>query len=170
MEYFTPEFPNPYPEHDWDNITSFKYLSPLWLYRAIDKVKVRRDEDALYILGADYKVSYSLDHGEPIQLTVPKGLLTDLSTVPPIARIAISRVGPHLEASIVHDFLYVAWQDLGRGPYRRDQVFADKLMRAAMKEAQVDFSDRFLIYNAVKYAGWPVFKDPNPPPRYAVIP
>lgn len=170
MEPVTLALENPYPDRDWNDITGFEYLTPLWLFRAIEAVKIRRDEDALYILGEDYTVSYRLDQEEPIKLTVPKGMLTDLSSVPRIARSIIGRVGPHLEATIIHDFLYVAWQDLpDRGARRRDQVFADKLMRAAMREASVDFTDRFLIYNALKLAGWPVYQDPNPPPRYVKL-
>jgi hypothetical protein len=170
MERFTPELESPYPDTDWNDITHFEYVTPLWLYRDIEAVKIRRDEDALYVVGQDYKVSYALDGGDPKTLTVPKGLLTDLSSVPRIARPIIARVGPHLEASIIHDFLYVAWQDLGdRGARRRDQVFADKLMRAAMRDANVDTTDRILIYRSLKLAGWPVYQDPNPPPRYVKI-
>ena len=167
MEPYDPKFGNPYPDTDWNDITSFKYLTPLHLYREISAVKMRDGEDADYLLGQEYKVAYALDNGPLLELTVPKGLLTDLTSTPSITRSLVSRVGPHLEAAIVHDFLYIAWQLIpGRGAQKRDWDFADKLMRAAMKEAKVSFTKRLLISSALKVFGWPIYRSKNEPPYF----
>ena len=170
METITPEFESPYPD-GWSSITDFKYDTPLVLFRGIEAVKMRGGkEDADYIVGADYKVEFLLDE-EPTSITVPKGMLTDLASVPSVARSIVGRVGPHLEASIVHDFLYIAWQDLAdHGARKADRRFADELFRVAMKEAKVRWMKRTLILLAVKSVGWLVYKKRNPPPRYVSVP
>lgn len=87
-------------------------------------------------------------------------MLTDLSSVPRLTRPILDRVGPHLEGSIVHDFLYVAWQDvLGRGARDDDRRFADQLFKVAMEEAGAATTKRWLIYQAVSTFGGGAFKD-----------
>jgi hypothetical protein len=72
----------------------------------------------------------------------------------------VSQVGPHLEASIVHDFLYVAWQDVaGRGARARDREFADKVMRAGMEAAEVGTGQTWTIYQAVRLFGGSAFTE-----------
>lgn len=145
-----------YPDYAWRRITAFRFETPLILERGIDAVKARSGEDADYILAGEYQVSYAVD-GSPWQgLAVPAGLATDLASVPPIARVVIDRVGPHLEAAIVHDFLYGAWQQIrGRGARRADRRFADAIFLAGMKEAGVAWWRRQLIYWSVRICGWP---------------
>ena len=97
-------------------------------------------------------------------------MLTDLASTLAPTRPLISQVGPHLEASIVHGFLYIAWQDLGGGEARsEDRRFADKLMRIAMKAANVSSWKRFLIYNAVRIGGGGVYRERERSPRYVVL-
>jgi Protein of unknown function (DUF1353) len=90
-------------------------------------------------------------------------MLTDLASVPRVARWLVDRVGPHLEAAIVHDFLYIAWQDVagGRGAREEDRRFADELMRVAMESAKVGATSRFVIHNAVRSFGGRAFEEPN---------
>ena len=169
MERYTPDIENPYPDGAWSEISGFTYDTGLHLQRSIEAVQVREGDDADYILGRDYTVSFGLDDSRRA-ITVPQGMLTDLSSVPGIARSIIGRVGPHLEASIVHDFLYIAWQDIaGRGARKEDRKFADKLMREAMKAANVSGAKRFLIYAAVKTFGWSAYRKPDPD-RYVRLP
>ncbi len=167
MEPYEPKFENPYPDTGWTQISEFKYATPLHLYREIKAVQIREGEYADYIVRRDYTVRFKLDNeDEHREITVPRGMLTDLSSVPSIARSVIGRVGPHLEASIVHDFLYIAWQDLdGRGPRDEDREFADKLMRVALEEARVSGWKRFLIYNAVRSFGGGAYRREDEP-RY----
>ncbi len=167
MENYNPNIDNPYPEGDWSQISDFKYLTPMILRREAKAVRNRGDKekDAEYILGEEYRVSYKLD-GQDREIKVPRGMLTDLSSAPRIASLAgIGRVGPHLEGSIVHDFLYIAWQYLNpeREVRSEDRRFADELFREAMKETSVLAFRRGVIYRAVRWFGGGVYKsrDPN---------
>ena len=166
METYLPQIDNPYPAGQWSEITDFRYLTPLILRREVDAVATRGDKnkDADYIVGEAYAVSYKLD-GQPRDIIVPRGMLTDLSSAPTIAALAgIGRVGPHLEASIVHDYLYIAWQYLApKGTARsEDRRFADQLFRVAMEAAEVNSVRRELIYQAVRWFGGGVYKNEDP--------
>lgn len=171
METYEPELDSPYPDEDWSEITAFEYRTPLHLYRAIESVQRREGKDADYILWRDYSVRYRLDEEDEFrEITVPGGMLTDLASVPSVARSVVGRVGPHLEASVVHDFLYIAWQDVdGRGARDEDREFADKLMRVAMEKAGVSGWKRFIIYNAVRTFGGGTYRREDNP-RYVKIP
>jgi hypothetical protein len=168
-----PKLENPYPlNYAGETIENFTYESPLVLRREIEAVKMRGGkDDADYIVGADYVVSFNFK-GEvnKRKIKVPKGMLTDLSSSPRAAWAFVGPVGPHLEASIVHDFLYIAWQDLNRGARKDDWLFADNIMHAGMVEAGVDRSQIVMIYAALRGFGWPVYKKPDPLPRYIEVP
>lgn len=168
---YVPEFANPYPNPGWQEITDFEYQSPLVLYRHIDAVKYRGDkEDADYIVALPYTVNFKLD-GAARSITVPKGMLTNLASVPWWARWAVSRVGPHLEASIVHDFLYIAWQNLkGYTAKVEDQKFADALMDKAMEKAKVGRITRNMISGALWLRGWSKYKKEDEQPLYHQLP
>ncbi len=166
MRAYTPQFDNPYPQGEWSEITGFVYASNLRLCRAMTAVQTRTGEDANYVLAQPYRVTFKLD-GVPREIEVPKGMLTDLSSIPRALRWVVSRVGPHLEASILHDFLYIAWQDLpGYGATDEDRNFADELMRVAMQEAGVSGMQIFLIHNAVRLFGGSAFHNADPGTRY----
>ena len=166
MGHYAPPIENPYPDHEWREITDFAYIDPLVLRRNAAGLVFRRDreKDADYILAENYRIRYRLD-GEDTDrhITAPQGMLTDLASVPKIGRGIVGKVGPHLEASIVHDFLYIAWQDVeGRGAQKKDRRFADKLMLAAMAKAKVNVFKRGVIYCAVSsFIGWWVYKEKN---------
>jgi hypothetical protein len=158
----------PYPP-GWREVANLTYETDLVLLRLKDAVKLRTGEDASYIVGADYTVSVEVD-GEVFGITVPRGLLTDLTSVPAPLRSIAGRVGPWLEAAIVHDYLYIAWQDVpGRGARDRDREFADLVMLRAMEAAEVGRVKRQLIYLAVRLFGGRVFRRPNAE-RYATLP
>ena len=166
MRPYTPQFDNPYPQGEWSEITGFVYASNLHLCRAMTAVQTRTGEDANYVLAQPYRVTFKLD-GVPREIEVPKGMLTDLSSIPRALRWVVSRVGPHLEASILHDFLYIAWQDLpGYGARDEDRDFADELMRVAMQEAGVSGMQIFLIHNTVRLAGGGAYRNADPGTRY----
>lgn len=163
-----PKFDNPYPDEPWDKVTAFDYRSDLHIHRRKKAVVMRSGGDALYVVSEPYQVRYRLDGSDWITIAVPKGMLTDFSSVPAIFRTLVSRVGRHLEASIVHDFLFIAWQDIeDRGAQKADFRFANALMGAAMKEASVHWFRRLLIRLAVgSFIGWAVYKARNPGNRY----
>ncbi len=142
----------PYPP-DWRDLGAVRFLTDLVLLRLKDAVQMRDGEDADYIVGEDYTISLVVD-GMEWGITVPAGLITDLTSVPALLRWYVGRVGPWLEAAIVHDYLYIAWQDVeGRKPLDRDRAFADLVMLRAMEAAKVGLVRRWLIYGAVRAFG-----------------
>lgn len=160
---------SPYPQEPWTKITEFAYLTPLVLRREIEALLLRPDDgiDAEYIVAEPYRIGFRLDDGDERYVEVPAGFLTDLVSAPTIAALAgIRRVGPYLEATIVHDYLYVAWQYLedeaDREPRDKDRLFADELYRAAMTAAKVPGSQVRLIYHAVRTFGRSTYAGQNP--------
>ena len=140
---------------------SFTYWNNLHLTRSIKAVKGRKGkEDADYIVGSPYLCSVIVEidgKNHRHLILVPQGFLTDLSSAPRIFRSYVSRVGPHLEASIVHDWLYVAWQHEGLEPTEGMRLFADDVFLAAMKKAKVGSCKRWLIYRASRRCGPDMF-------------
>ena len=148
-----------YPADGPVEVLGFAYTDDLYLTRGIEAVQVRgEEEDADYIVARRYcsEVKLRLPNGSEstFPIEVPCGLLTDLSSVPWWGRWLMGKVGPHLEASIVHDWLYVAWQDEvawqgEKRPPRWMRRFADDVFLAAMKEAGVDRFKRSTAHVAV---------------------
>ncbi len=144
---------NPYPD-GLVEIAEVRYDTALKLLRLKDAPKMRDGEDADFIVAVPYGVSWRPDGGAWRQILVPGGLITDLVSVPRLARAVVGRVGPYLEAAIVHDYLYIAWQDVpGRGARDADRRFADDLFRALMREARVSRPLVELIFTTVRLFG-----------------
>ncbi len=159
---YTPTFDNPYPVSPPLQITDFDYKNPLHLCRCATALKLSTGKDADYIVSQPYTIDFKLD-GVDHQITVPEGMLTDLSSVPRFARFFIGRVGRHLEASIVHDFLYIAWQDLpGQGANYSDRKFADRLLKVGMEAADVGWLQCQFVYIMLRLFGWLAYRQPNP--------
>ena len=151
--------PSAYPDEKV-SVEAFKYRTPLHLTRDINAVQRRKGEDANYVLSERYKaVAFIEDRRgkKKFDICVPKNFLTDLSSVPWWGRWLVSRVGPHLEASIVHDWLYVAWQHDKRDATEEMRGFADDVFRVAMEEANVKGWRIWLIYQAVHFGGKTAF-------------
>ncbi len=156
------ELDPPYPDvRVWQSITGFRYESHLKLMRLRDGLE-NIDREAQYIVAEDYKVSFKLD-GERRCITVQRGTLTDLASVPRMFRILVGRVGPHLEASIIHDYQYMVWQRMDLSPNERMRRFADELMLVAMNAASMGCKAR-LIYWAVRMFGCRAFFGKGPEP------
>ncbi|MEE8435397.1 MAG: DUF1353 domain-containing protein [bacterium] len=169
MAFYEPEFSNPYPEgYNGETITEFNYKTPLIIRREAKAIQVAGRGEPDYLVAEPYRVSFQLA-GQPRAITVPKGMLTDLTSVPRIARSIVGKVGRHLEAAIVHDFLYIAWQLVDdRKALREDRLFADDLMYEAMKVAGVGWFKRSLIYRAVRDFGRSTYEDRNPDSYYVI--
>ena len=161
--FFKPKIENPYPG-DFKTVSAFDYKSRLVLVRKPTALKNRRQAKASYIVGEDYTVTVEVD-GKSRELTVPRGMLTDLASVPWGARNTVGRVGPHLEASIVHDYLFIAWQLLGSdyGAKRIDFDYANAVMFAALDAADTGPLRKTAIKVALKFPliSWSVFKGRN---------
>ena len=146
---------SPYPD-DYDSkpITKFSYDSDLVLMRLKTRLP-NISPEAQYIVAKDYTISFVID-GQKHSITVPKGLLTDLASVPQMFRFIAGRVGPHLEACVVHDYLYAASQINNISPTEDMRRFADRLMLVAMLAAGMGCKAH-LIYWAVRCFGRPAF-------------
>lgn len=134
-----PHLTNPYPPAGTRPV-GFRYNGALVLLRLQDAPALRAtgSEDADYILGHPFEVTWTSDTGDEVSITVPAGMKSDLTSVPRYLRWIAGRVGPWLEAAIVHDFLYIAWQSVpDRGPNNTDRRFADDIMLVAMRAAKV---------------------------------
>nr|WP_108386628.1 DUF1353 domain-containing protein [Yoonia sediminilitoris] len=67
-----------------------------------------------------------------------------------------------MEAAIVHDFLYVAWQGIPGGTANGcDRRFADRVMLATMKSSGVGLLRRWCIFAAVRFGGGRTFRKPD---------
>ena len=158
--------PDPYPMKygKGNSITGFKYQSHLHILRQKQRPgRIGTVREAQYIVGADYAVCYLSNDDAWHTITAPRGTLTDPASIPRPFRFIVGRVGPHLEASIVHDYLYVAWQVKNKRPTDAMRRFSDELYLEAMKEADM-VCKAYLIYYAVRFGGHCAFYDRNPEP------
>lgn len=174
--------PCPYHKLDGREITCFTYNSDLHLMRFAKGLMcvARKDQ---YVVAKPYTVSFKLGNGDSKCITVPKGMLSDLSSAPFPLQCIVGRVGPHLEATIVHDYLYVAWQDytniecVSDKSYAKEcdkndstciemtqgerRKFADRLMLEGMRESGMGCM-AYLIYWGVRIGGGCTFRGKNP--------
>jgi hypothetical protein len=80
-------------------------------------------------------------------ITVPKGFVSDLASIPRPLQNFIQKDEP-LEAAIIHDWLY-SWQcGLGISREAADNIFLEAMTVAGMGRIK-----RGLVYNAVRYFG-----------------
>lgn len=144
--------------HPDSEITDFTYVNWLVLGRAPESLS-RGDREAMYVVMEDYPVQLTID-GQRRYIIVPRGMTTDLASVPKVFRNIIGRVGPHLEACIVHDWLYIAWQLQDRQPTRDDWRWSNKVLYAGLKAAKVKKFHRLAIRAAMEapVLSWGVFK------------
>ena len=96
-------------------------------------------------------------------IRAPRGTLTDLSSAPRLLRPFVGRVGPHLEATVVHDYLYVGWQVFNLTPTDDMRLFSDKVMLAAMLASGMGCK-AYAIYWAIRLFGTCIFYGRNPEP------
>ena len=112
---------------------------------------------SLWQLSARFRASITVypKAGAAYELTIeaPSGLHTD----PKALWSVVGPIGRHLEASIIHDYLYMAWTDFRDKAVKRDRDFADTVFLAGMKVSKV--RRRWLIYAVVHSPiGWAVFR------------
>ena len=149
-------------------VMDFKYKDSLLLTRAIDAVQARRREDSDYVVAKNYRACAKIkkcgdERPTWFLIEVPQCFLTDLSSAPRCVRWYVSRAGPHLEASIVHDWLFVAWQKECREPNEDMRKFADDVFLEAMRVARVGGIRRRVIYKASRLAGASLFYEKDTP-------
>ena len=160
--------PNPFPAFEIEPIADFRFHDELRFVR--HRHAPATAPDSWWQLSADFRVSMILrERGAPPdqafvhEITAPRGMYTDLSSVPPSLWSIVGPIGRHLEASIVHDYLYMAWTDFRPldQPSRQDRRFADDVLLAGMlaTEGMDPELARDTIYRTVRLAGWWVFKE-----------
>jgi hypothetical protein len=161
--------PDPFPAATIDKITDFEYLDELKFVRHA-QVHVDKNPRSLWQLSAQFRARMTLHpkNGEAYPLTIkaPRGLYTDLASVPDALWSIVGPIGRHLEASIIHDYLYMAWTDFRAKAVKRDWDFADDVLLAGMKVSKV--RKRRIIYAVVHSPiGWAVFRKKPYSPRNA---
>ena len=139
-------------------VLGVEYMDPLVLTRSITAVQRRKGEDALYVVALGFRARVTIRdaHGKVSTFIVRilPGFLTDLSSVPRCFRWYIGRVGPHLEATVLHDWLRTVWQLHNPPvPWKANRKFADDVFLAAMREANVDCFKRSLMHWVVRKFG-----------------
>lgn len=137
------------------------YVDDLHLTRMAGSLK-RNDAEISYIVARPYHFLVEVN-GKAHKILVPAGLKTDLASVPRCFRNIVGRVGRHLEASIVHDWLYVAWQVTGVMPQRHMWRFANDVMYSAMRKAGVSKPQIGVVKLGLECPpfSWRVFKAPE---------
>ena len=100
--------------------------------------------DRLYQLIEDFGFDSHLFAGV---ITVPKGFVSDLASIPRPLQIFIQKDEP-LEAAIIHDWLYSWMCDIRVSRRGADDIFLEAMTVAGMGPIK-----RGLVYNAVRYFG-----------------
>lgn len=78
-------------------------------------------------------------------VTVPRGFVTDLTSVPPEFFSLLRPEGPYAYAAVVHDYLYWFQQ--------RSRLESDEILRLVMDEFPVTTADKWAIYAGVRAGG-----------------
>jgi hypothetical protein len=170
----TPPMRDPYPPR----FSSVRYLtqeSDLMIARPRTRLRPDEDRETEYVLARDFTVLFDVD-GKPWRVTAPAGMLTDLATSKWFTRPVLGRVGPHLEAAILHDYLCIAWQDLTgdsarTAPRPGDFEFSSAAMMAMLEHAGLHPVITWGVRKVINSdTGRSRFDDPNPAPRYVSVP
>ena len=153
----------PYPPGDGTNIDSAFYVDNDLCLGRKKTALMKDDSEARYVVTRNYEVKYQIKgKNKPDSIIVPAGMWTDLATVK-WGRPFYGRVGKHLEAAIVHDWLYVAWQlflPFNAKPPARYRAFADNLFyHLLMASDGFYWWEAALMTRAVKtFGGGPFYK------------
>ena len=91
-------------------------------------------------------IRYCFNRWLGFSVTVPKGFVSDLTTVPRILWRLIPPHGRYRAAAILHDYLYKEQK-----PLRRT---VDEIFNVVMKRLGVGYWQRWLLYAGVRIGGW----------------
>ena len=84
-------------------------------------------------------------------ITVPKGFITDLASIPWIAQCIIPKLGKQNRSSIIHDYLYETGNINGK---KITQKIADKIYLGLMRSRKVSKWNAKTQYRALRMFGW----------------
>ena len=170
----TPIMADPYPPR-FRRVRYLRQETDLMIARPRARLRPQHDREEEYVVLRDFTVAFEVD-GREWRVTAPAGMLTDLATSRWFTKPVLGRVGPHLEAAIIHDYLSIAWQDVTarrdrRRPRRGDFEFSNAAMMAMLARVNlhpvVTWGVRKVITSDT---GRKRFIDPNPAPRYVKVP
>lgn len=97
-------------------------------------------------------------------ITVPKGFLTDLASIPLPFRIFFPKDGDYTPAAVVHDYLYSEHNNTGI-----NREYADKIFNFIMKELGISTYKRKTMYRAVRLFGEPFWKNKQGYKKQAIV-
>lgn len=149
--------------------TDFRYIEPLHLRREI------QGHGRWMIVDRDYPFVWEEDQARWYRGTVPADMDTDLASIPQVVQWLLPKLDTHVEAAVVHDYLYrnplqvVPRTNLYGAPFR-DPAGAvitihvrltrrdcDRIFLAAMRTARVPAWKRGIMYLAVRVGAWWAF-------------
>lgn len=88
--------------------------------------------------------------GKTDRFEVPAGFTTDFASVPRVVVWLLPRYGRWTQAAVLHDFL---WHLAGRGDI--DKFDADGIFNRALRELEVPFLRRWIMWSAVRWGAGP---------------
>jgi len=101
-----------------------------------------------------FKISEPLDFTVDLKLfTIPKGMITDLGSVPVPFRNIFSRFGVLTVAFIIHDYGYRVQ------PKNTDRKFWDDVLLELMKKDKIFKVKRFFIYRSLRIFGYKAWNE-----------
>ena len=106
------------------------------------------DDPTLKVHGDDWRLVLPLFYmrSDHTMIVVPSGFVTDLASIPRVFHPLIPVNGKHRAAAILHDYLYET-QTMSRAK-------ADSIFLEAMEACGVRWTQRVVMYSAVRIGGW----------------
>ena len=121
----------------------------------LDTMLPHLEEDE-FLLHADYNIYWTYGDKE-YRLKVPAGYVTDLSSIPKVARSVIPVIGRQNGPAVIHDYIYEPSDNDRPEGYHQlpgwTKEEADSLFLAAMVAVKVPWWRRNAMWLAVKYGG-----------------
>ena len=102
--------------------------------------------DGVFIVNRPITYTNSTHRTHPYRITVPRGFVTDLASIPWIAQLFVPKNESHSNPAILHDYLY--WEQ------QCSREEADSLLLLEMEDAQVGSMRRWLIDTGLWLGGW----------------
>lgn len=135
-----------YKKLDHDSICGIRSSLPSAIISHVEGDNWRLDE------------SYSHPVEGNVTITVPKGFIFDLASVPKFARWFITPFELSIIAPLVHDFIYVFAGKVPSEHVDPTKVFtrleADVIFLKIMEEEKISLAKRQIAYRAVRTFGW----------------
>jgi hypothetical protein len=124
--------------------------------RFMSELDTRAAGNGEWVLLSDFQAKVFMADGDEEWITVPKGFVTDLASVPRLPLMHWFFGGRARRSAVLHDYLYVE---------RRQRSFADEVFFVSMRNEEGPLV-RFAMYMGVRLGGWTAYvnkqKEDNP--------